>query len=244
MDLQTILEEIGFQPIEAKIYIHLLKNPLSSQQEVSDNLSILRQTVYDIMKKMEIKGFLSSALIGKRKVYSSIDPNMLLNKIKEKEENFLQILPQLKRIRSDEKPDIVSETFLGMQGLKNLFSMTLKSSTEILWISNEKVHAQIFKDYYWENYAKKRIEAKVPLKLLIETKSTKPIWTTDRKEFRIVRNNVLVRDLDSAFAVFEDKVIVYTGEEESLFGVFIRNKALKIMFEKIFMHLWNEGKEV
>jgi len=243
VDYNNTLQEIGFKQIEAEIYIYLLKKGSSSQQRVSDDTGILRQTVYDMMNKMERKGQISASKRGKRKIYSAVDPKILLSRLKEKEESFLQILPDLEKIKSMKKPEIFSESFIGIPGLKNLFNLTLLSKTEILWLANIKQHINLFKDYYWQNYALKRAEKKIPIKLMIDSKTKLKTWSTNKKLQRYAKQSDFVNNINSSFAVFDDKIIIYSLDQDQPYGVFIQNPTLKNMFEQIFMHHWNNAKE-
>ncbi len=240
MNIDRTLKEIGFEEDEIKIYLFLLKLGKSSQQSISDKTGILRQTVYDIMKKMELKGYVSQSIIGKRKIYSAIDPNILLNKIREKEDELIQIIPQLESLRNNKEVYLSSETFLDIAGLKNLFNLTLESKSGIFWFANKEISDKIFQEYYWHNYAKKRISKKIPMKLLIEP-TLKKDWDTDKKSLRETRRNKMVKGMLSSFVIFDDKVIIYSMKEEQLFGVFIRNRVIKSSFENIFLNLWNKS---
>jgi sugar-specific transcriptional regulator TrmB len=59
MTIQETLKNIGFEEHEITIYLYLIKKGISSRQDISDKTGILRQTVYDIMKKMLAKGNIS-----------------------------------------------------------------------------------------------------------------------------------------------------------------------------------------
>lgn len=237
MALQESLKNIGFEENEAKIHIFLWKNGPAAQQEISDKTKILRQTVYEVMKRMEAKGYISHSLVGKRKIYSAVEPKILLAQIKEKEENFLHAVAEFEKLKHLEKVTLASQSFIGMAGLKNLFNLTLDSSSEILWMANKDISDKIFQGYYWHNYANKRIGKKIPIKLVIEP-TDKTDWDTDRTVLRETRRNPLMQKSKSSFVLFDDKIIIYSMEGEKLQGVFIQDKAMKEFFEKIFYEFW------
>jgi len=241
MEIKEVLENIGFQEIESKIYLFLLKKGPVSQQTISDETGILRQTVYDFVGKMENKGFLAHSLIEKKKIYKAIEPEILLNQIKEKQEQFSQILPSLKEMIQTNNVNLFSQTFVGLKGLRNLFSLTLSSKSEICWLCNKKISDEVFYGFYWHNYSKKRIEKKIPIKLIIEPTGDKD-WNTNKKAWRETKRNNFAMDLDSSFVLFEDKVLIYSIEKENLQGVLIQNKLIKQMFEKIFNLFWKQSK--
>jgi len=241
MKIESILKEIGFEENEANVYIHLLKKGRSSQQTISDETGILRQTIYELMKKMESKGYVSTSLVGRRKFYSPIQPQVLLKKLEEKNELFISAIPALENIKKQEKINISSESFIGLQGLKNLFNLTLNSSTEILWIANKNLSDKVFQGFYWHNYKQKRLEKKIPIKLLIEPTEEKD-WNTNKKDWRETRRLSLVKEMASSMVLFDNKVIIYSLSEGQFFGTFIQDTTTKSSLEKIFFNLWKQAR--
>lgn len=242
MEIKQVLESIGFEDIEAKVYLFLLKKGTVSQQIIADETGILRQTVYDTMKKMEMKGYVGRSLMKRHKVYHAIEPETILNQIKEKEEQFLEILPTLNEMKQINQVNLSSQTFIGLEGLKNLFSLTLKSQTEILWLCNKEISDRLFYGFYWHNYAKKRIEKKISIKLLIEP-TPEQDWDTNKKALRETRRNKILESLSSSFVLFDDKILIYSMKEEQLQGILIQNQSIKESFESIFNLLWKIAKK-
>jgi HTH-type transcriptional regulator, sugar sensing transcriptional regulator len=242
MEIKTVLKNIGFEPNEIEIYLYLQKHGASSQQRISDETRILRQTVYDIMGKMVSKGFVSVAIVGKRKHYKAIEPKILLKQLQEKEDQLSEAIPSLESLRLPTDVDISSESFIGLEGLKNLVNLTLESKSEILWISNKKIHDKIFQEYYWHNYAEKRAKKKIPIKLLIEPNADNG-WKPDKKILRETRRDGYVENLETSYVVFEGGVIIYSLQDENLFGVFIKNDTIKKSFEKMFYRIWDQSKK-
>ncbi len=242
MDAEQALMSIGFTEQEKNIYLYLLRKGAQTQQSISDGTNILRQTIYDLMKKMESKGYVSTSLEGKRTMYLAINPDLLLEQIKEKEELFMQALPELQSLAQQQKVQISSQTFIGKKGLKNLFNMTLNATTPIMWLSNKKIHDTIFNEFFWHNYAKKRDERRIPIQLIIEPTKDKG-WKTDPKIRRETKTHPYVTNLETSLVIFDDNVILYTTQEEQLFGLFIRNEFMKEFFKAMFIRLWEEAKE-
>ncbi|MBN2251675.1 MAG: hypothetical protein JW724_06350 [Candidatus Altiarchaeota archaeon] len=241
MEIESVLKEIGFRDVEIKVYLFLLKHGKASQQIISDKTSILRQTIYEVMKKMEVNGYVTSSLTGKRKEYLAVNPEIILNELKSKEDNFTKIIPLLNGLIQDESNYFV-QNFIDIKGLKNLFNATLNSKTEILWFCNREVSDKIFQGFYWHNYSQKRLERKIKIKLLIEP-DNKIDWNTNNKFLRQTKRHIFLKNIKSCFVVFEDKVLIYSQEKEHLRGVLIQDNLIKEMFNGIFEKFWKESKE-
>ena len=98
---------------------------------------------------------------------------------------------------------------------------------------------KIFKGYYWHNYAKKRIDKKIPIKLLVE-ETNDTDWNTDKKVWRELKRNKIMDKINSSFVVFDNKLVIYTAKDDQLFGVYIQNEEQVLLFKQLFYHLWKE----
>src|SRR3989344_7846313 len=95
---KEILEEIGLTDYESKIYLTLLTHGQISAYELAEKAGLYRQVVYDILKRLEEKGFVSSVIEGKTKLFKAINPRLILEFLNEKTSNFKHILPELTKI--------------------------------------------------------------------------------------------------------------------------------------------------
>lgn len=244
MEINDALENIGMEPTEIKIYIYLLKNGSCTKQKISDKNSIVRQTVYEVVNKMLTKGFVSCSMTERRKIYSAVPPEMLLDRLKEKEEQLKQAIPQLIKFQGKHQETFV-ESFIGAKGFKNLISLMLRSKTELLWFASEEINKMVFEEYYHENFVVKRVEAKIPLKLLTYGSNKVRLWQSDKNNLREVRLLKMAENIkSSSFVVFEDKVIIFSFDKDNLFGILIKNTIVQGMFKEIFLDYWKKSKRL
>ncbi len=244
MEINESLENLGMGLIEIKIYLYLLKEGPRSRQNVSDDNHIVRQTIYEVMNKMLSKGYITYSMTEKRKLFSAIPPEILLDRLREKEEQFKQVIPLLQKFHKEDFSDMFVESFMGVKGFKSLLSLTLRSKTELLWLASEEINKSIFEDYYHENYVLKRVEAKISLRLLTYSTNRK-IWHSDKQSLREVRLLKFIEPIKSAsFVVFEDKVILFSFNKDNLFGILIKNNIIKEMFRSIFLDYWRRSRVV
>jgi sugar-specific transcriptional regulator TrmB len=189
MSIQESLKNIGMNQKETTIYLTILSKGQQTQQEISEHTGILRQTVYEIMPTLETKGFINHTMKGKRKIYSAVSPEILFEQLQSKVNDFEAVMQELKQLQTESESSSI--TFIGIQGLKNMFAQSLESKTDICWLINKQMADKMFKDYYWHNYAQKRIEKKIPIKLLIEpTKDAD--WNTDKSVLRATRRHSVI----------------------------------------------------
>ena len=193
---------------------------------------------------MEEKGLVSSTITGKRKVYSALDPDILLRRFEDMKNDLKDAVSALKDKKSLSKYKIHHESFLGLQGIKNLFKLALNSKTEQLWFAEYEIHKEIFQGAYWDNFALKRIDKNISLKLLIDKNPQLKNWKSSKKHLRETRVNSDIKDIKSSFVTFDDKTIIYSIEKDNLYGIFIQNKHMAEMYKQIFNILWKYSKKI
>ncbi|MEM3754925.1 MAG: helix-turn-helix domain-containing protein, partial [Candidatus Bathyarchaeia archaeon] len=94
-----ILQELGLATNEAKVYITLLTIGASSATEISRSSGIPQPRIYDIMSKLEERGFIEVLHYGKRRKYQAVNPELALNRLIENysiaRNSFLKNLKEL-----------------------------------------------------------------------------------------------------------------------------------------------------
>ena len=90
-----VLEQLGLTEAESKVYLALLELGSSQAGKITSKTGIHRRTVYDSIERLIEKGLVSFISQNNIKFFESVDPQQLLEILKEKQDNLKQILPQL-----------------------------------------------------------------------------------------------------------------------------------------------------
>ena len=77
MELGEVLREFGLNSKESEIYLALLKSGPSTVAEISKKISILRQSIYDILDKMVSKGIIGQSVSNNTKVFHAVEAKVL-----------------------------------------------------------------------------------------------------------------------------------------------------------------------
>ncbi len=107
--MEKELKQIGLTEYETKVYLTLLQNPEISAYELAEKAGLYRQVTYDTLKRLEEKGFVNSITEAKTKLFKATDPEIILEIINEKTENYKRILPNLNKLKSNAKDKIIIE---------------------------------------------------------------------------------------------------------------------------------------
>lgn len=118
MEEQTLLEELGFNRHESKIYLLLLKLGESTAVRLGKESGLHRRTVYDTLDKLQKKGFVNTKIKKHIKHFIPTSPERLKEISEEKNILIEKILPSLlKQFISGEHKPVVS-IFEGVEGMK------------------------------------------------------------------------------------------------------------------------------
>jgi predicted transcriptional regulator len=93
-----ILRSIGLNKNEVKIFLDLMKRDSSSALEISKRTEIHRSNVYDSLRVLMEKGFVSELTDGKKKLFQALDPSRIKEYILQKEREIDSIIPNLRQI--------------------------------------------------------------------------------------------------------------------------------------------------
>ncbi len=136
--------------------------------QIADHTKISRPNIYDIIKKLQEKGLTSSITKQKKKYYKAINPEKLIEILKEKESNLLEILPKLKEIYETSEIKPIIEVYQGVEGLKSLMNDMLKTKKEI-WIFNgadKKYLLENIPKFYYERFLREKKKLKIKTNIL------------------------------------------------------------------------------
>ena len=92
---ESLLQDIGLSPNEAKVYTAMLQLGRTSTTKIADVAKLHRTNIYDSVKKLVSKGLVSYVRIKGTTLYEAADPSMLMQMLRDKEQRLKEVLPQL-----------------------------------------------------------------------------------------------------------------------------------------------------
>lgn len=123
---KEILKELGLTNNEVEVYLVLLQQGSISVNEVAERAGLHRQAVYDALDRLLEKGFVSFVMRGGKKHFQGVQPERVIDFLKEKEEKFRTILPELVNLTKLPREDTFVEVFKGKSAVKSLYRGVIK----------------------------------------------------------------------------------------------------------------------
>lgn len=124
-ELETLMD-FGLSEAEAKVYLALLDIGSTLAGPVIKKTGLHRGTTYQVLQRLKEKGLVSSIIKGKKQYFEAVNPDRLMDVLKEKQESLQAVLPALKRkiAAGKEKQDVV--VYSGVKGIRSFMDKMLE----------------------------------------------------------------------------------------------------------------------
>lgn len=254
--MDKLLEKLGLDIYEARVYLALLEMGPSLVTKISQKAEINRTTSYDILQRLLKYGLIRKASGEDAKQKYSAEPPEKLIKFLEKRKFLYEdrideakiLLPQLKLLyRVKVRP--VIKFFEGVEGVKEIYEETLKSKEEILSCINiDGWDVDEFRDW-GKGYNRRRTQLKIPERILaLKTpkgvkwlenfpttlKYTKYRWLPQEK-FPIFYSEI---------NIYEDKLVIALLKKPNLIGILIQSQELVNVLKILYELAWERVGEL
>ncbi len=234
-----VLEEIGLNKGEAKVYLALLELGESKVGSIINKSGLVSSVVHTDINKLVEKGLASYIKKGKIKFYKAVSPKQILNFVKEKEKKLLEIIPSLeeKQKKSENKEE--AEIFEGIKGITSMLNLIIENSKkreEFFFFATDMEEKQKEIQEFWEKYDLKRKEKG----LIVKGIAPKKLRHLFAKR-KILKMRYTDSPLLSSITIFQDKIATISFGEKPI-GYLIKSKQISEMYKNYFMSLWKIAK--
>ncbi len=238
MKLNDVLENIGLSEKGATIYLATLELGDSPASDIALRAKLNRVTAYDILKKLIKRGFISSYIKNQVTYFAATDPELIREDYRSKYMDLKEALPSLRRLHGKTSHPKI-RYYEGLEGIKKVYSDTLKSKTELLNYADSKSIRQHWPEYD-EEYVKDRIKRRIYLRgIAPEDEFGKEVVGDNKSSHREIR---LVKAGPFSFAneinIYDDKVAIISFGKDEIVGMIIESPEIANTQRAIFMMAW------
>ena len=238
MDIQ-ILREIGLSMTEAKVYLALLGLHSALAGEITKRSQINRTNVYDALERLIEKGLVTYVISANRKLFEPVNPERLNELLKEKQERFKTILPELQLKYNEAKSEEEATIFKGKNGVKSVFEDILKEKKGLFVYGAESRFADMFPAYQ-KHWNKRRASLGIKAKMIYNVKVKE---RKKKEELKLLTMKFLPEhyDFPSTNLIYGAKVVIIVWTEIP-FGFMIKSKEVVRSNMNFFEILWKIAK--
>lgn len=241
---QEILQKLGLTANESKVYEALLILGNANANKIAIEAKIQRRSVYDSINQLIEKGLCSEIIEEGVRRFSPINPEHLLDILKEKESILSQILPQMiERYKTSEN---IEKTIIykGIESVKNFYWDMIKSGEDLWVIGGRGNWLDSRWKFFFPKMDKERLKKGIKYRHLFYFELKDPKYK-DHEIIKILKNNKY-RFLPKGFTstcsieIFGNRVASMYWGEEPLVVVIISDKIAE-GYKKYFEFMWKNS---
>ena len=163
--IRNTLKSVGMNKNEITVYLDLIKNNGSSALEVSKRTGIHRTNTYDSLNKLSNKGFVTKTGFNHKTVFNAVSPTKIMDYLKQKEQEFEIVLPELEDLASKSSKEQNEISLLeGKFALRNCVEELLEKDSLILVYGASKKTVEAFGEGFLKGFHGKRREKSIKMK--------------------------------------------------------------------------------
>ena len=242
---QELLQNIGLSLNESRVYEALLYTGEASANAIAIKSKVHRRNVYDSLNKLIEKGLVSETFTKGEHLFKPIDPERLLEIIKEKETTITLSLPEMKKLYKSVEPETNAYVFKGIEGFKSYLQLILDQKQTVYFIGAKAFWLDPRLKHYLARFDRERKQRGIKFIHLFdhEVKTQKPeILKIVGKPYKFLPKEY---SSPTTIDILGDYVVTFVGvkpgqlEEEPLQFV-LKNKRLADGYRKFFQFMWDQ----
>ncbi len=234
-EMQTSLESIGLSANEAAIYLALAKQGSSKAGKISKFTQLNRTTVYDVLKSLLDKGFVSYIVKGKVKYFEAVNPKQFKELLNQMHDEINKILPSLVKIYKEPETKHNVTLYSGVRGIRSIFENILREA-KINYVLDSEGQFENKMPYYAQYFIKGLEKKKVQIKHIVrEGRKITPSKTT---EVRYIKKEIAS---EATYNIYNDKIAILIWSDPPE-GILIQNKDAANSLKEYFEILWSIAK--
>lgn len=245
MQLDRLLQQIGFSKNETKVYLAALESGPSSAQTLAERASLPRTTVYSVLEYLVKRGVVGKTVHQGKTRFLADPPEKLLSILNDVRTQVEKALPQLEAIynQSETKPKIYF--YEGKWAIRKAFDDTLVVKPHEILMWNTDLYFDFERYGLDKHYIDQRVKLGIHAKRIAGEGS---IWHTKNKPrdmFELSETVIVPRKFfwpGIEVNIYANKVVFMNFAENN--SIIIESKAIADAMRQIYQLSWLAAKNM
>lgn len=230
------LRKLGLSVRESEVYVYLLAHKEQTATIISNQTKTNRTVVYNLLDSLVEKGLVSSFFLNGVKRFSATKIEALKAFVESKQDILSELLPKLKKIKSEEEAEINIEVYKGVQGGLAVLKDIIRTGENYVAFGEDDSFQNIFGTLA-EQYARQLKERKIKERLI--GPSGQKVFSGTNSEIRYLPKEIR---LPSITAVYGNKVAIVIFQKP-YHAIVVESKDLSESYKNLFEFLWKIAKK-
>ena len=239
--LRHVIQSIGLDAREAKLYLTGLKLGSAPASLYARKTKLNRTTVYNHLEDLARRGLFTTIKKARGKWYQPLSPEKLSIEAHKNAESLDRLLPDLEALMGKHHRTPRVRYFEGSEGIRDVYRDTLTAESELLNFANSKIVREFWKEYDMQ-YVSERVKRGIYLKgIAPDDEMGRKVQGKDKESLREIRL-VSAKDfvIRNEINIYDNKVAIisFSSDESESFGVIIDSKEVAETQRQIFDMAW------
>mgnify|MGYP001294978295 CR=1 FL=1 len=238
MNLQKILQELGLEEKEAKVYLELLKLNETTATKISEKTNLDRTLMYQLTNKLIEKGLVSYIIKNNVKYFSAVNPEKLVQDLKEKEKQLQKAMPELLNLKKSKEEETKVEIFKGEEGLKTVLKDIIRTKKDYIVFGEESQFQEILPIFVYQ-FINQLSKNNIHEKVLVREDFRNKILKSKNSTFKYISKEYLS---PVTTLIYENKTVNFIWTPP-YYAILTTNKEVADSFRSQFKALWKIAKK-
>lgn len=248
----TILEKLGLNAPEARVYIALSELKESRTGELCEKADVASSKIYHVLESLIHKGFVSYRLQNNIKIFMTSPAQLIVDLFEEKQKRLLEekkemmhLMHTLKNLQSSEQPLSHYKYYEGISGIRALLLGLADALNDLPRDEPIMVYAGVKEAYeamlaIYEDFHTKRQKLGIPYKIIYPYEE-KEVSRKRKKQLAEVRFKELHNKAEWAILGNMFVIQYITGKTPRAF--LIEDSVFAETFKQVFNQIWESAKK-
>jgi len=240
MKKTDLLQRLGLDEKEAKIYISLIKSGPATVSKIAKNTAIHRPIIYKNLPSLIEKGIVTESFKGKLKYFVAESPEKLESLLESVKKDFKQLIPELKDVYDYQKKRPNVKYLDGKKGIRFVFEdiiRTLKKGDIFYRYSSARSFPK-GKGYLPKDYRRIRDSKKLERFVITNKSQVEEKKPRMERAMKIVPSEFDLFDYNITQLIYADKIAFVDYNTET--ALIIENPVIAEFQRKIFKLLYHK----
>lgn len=240
--LLKVLEKIGFNEKEARVYLALLELGQGTATEIAQRAGLKRAIVYHVVERLKKTGYVSDLPAGKVKRFSASDPSKVLQNVRIAMDDLKFMLPIMRALQDKGRIKPRIEFFEGKEAIISVYRMYEKGKDVRYLTSLKRLYEFIPEEIEaWVARYKSGVTKAIAKHFVTDTTQDQEWAKKVRPLGQQVRFLPKGMEMEMDFAIVDDMLGITSFDP--LFIVVIYSEKITRSAAKLFDLAWEMGRE-
>lgn len=245
-NLLNWLISTGLDEQRASLYLIALSKGEATAAEIAKAACLGRTAVYDNLRVLEERGYLSIIHQGKHKVFLPVHPNELYKKFDNQRKQLKDLLPDFLALYSETASQPFVQLFQGPYAAREVYEDILATTKDrYSYFSPSQLTLQVVDRSYIEDWVMRRVKKGITSRSLrVEAQNVidEPMFNEEARYSRQIRYLPSYVELKASIYIYGNNIGVISTKKEGT-AFIIHSVDLSFSLLKVFDFLWSICKK-